>query len=618
MHDFEVFEYDGELPAALAEGDVVSVRMIEDDVVTDVPLFLRKHLMKQERALQGFLSNTSASTTPSKLQFQPNITKRELYVSGPPGCGKTAFMTLAAHRYAKHQTKRVLMVNFRDLSPCYIFKIDGTITSKLRKGLNKTNIVAVLNELMEDKEDDVRYDLVILDGVRQKVEQCSQLMSVLNSLTGGDNKIEKVVHTTSLEFYMSTGDKQQGLRSRLQRVTFDSFTKDDYLQAFASKKFLGRLTGLLGDILQWQKERERILEQEDAETSNDEQVEDVKMSEATEAGVEDRVEDRVSVAVNDLMDRAVQDYATHKYFYAGGSARFMFEYTTDQLKDYLKMCIGRVKPAEWEEFTSATLAPQASDAVNSLMQQFSGKAVAVSRYILFEAYDHVEGRLVQAVQAVADATGNPSLKGWAFELKQLEIIKSVLKQSELDIAGKGKAVASKEGLIFRPVPNHEADYDGNTLTPKGAESLDDTGTIIWCLKWNQGCFDVAFFKSKTLLTLQFTVSADHSLKLQYIKALKEAIEVHSSGSLAVETCIHVGVVGAAANFTKFKFKSPEGGGRSSWKPDFTVKAGKTSALFALKEEQKERYSVTQLADYQVYTKKRPSGGNKTSVSTTPV
>lgn len=590
-YEFEAFDYVGELPKVLTEGDVVSVRMMEDDNVADVPLYIRRHVVSQDLKLQGFLSNTS--TKPSKQNMFASITKRELYVSGAHGCGKTAFMTLAAHRYAKHQSRKVLMVNFRDPSPCYIFKIDGDATSKIKSPLDKTDIVEVVKEVMK-QDDDEHFDLVILDGVRQKLEQCSQLMSVLNALTGKDNKIDKVVHTTSLEFHMSTGDKQQGIRSRIQRANFDSFVQDDYQKAFASKKFLRRLTSLLEDILQWQKQRERILEQEDAGTNDDdEQAEDVIMSEATK--------DRVTVAVDNLKDLAVQEYATRKFFYAGGSARFMFEFTTDQLKNFLDSYTSRLKPAGWEEFASASLAPQASNAVNSLMQQFSGKAVAVSRYILLEAYDQIEGRLVQAVQAVADATGNPLLKGWAFELKQLDIIKSVLKQSKLD--GGVKVVGSKEGLAFRPVLNHQADYDGITLTPRGEDSLDNTGTIIWCLKWNQGCFDVAFYKSRTLLTLQFAVSADHSLKLQYIKALKEALEVHSS--LAVETCIHVGVVGPAANFTNFKFKSPEGGGRSSWNPDFTVKAGKTTALFALKEELTESFSASPLAEYQVYTRRRP-------------
>ena len=38
-------------------------------------------------------------------------------------------------------------------------------------------------------------------------------------------------------------------------------------------------------------------------------------------------------------------------------------------------------------------------------------------------------------------------------------------------------------------------------------------TVIWCLKWNhQDCFDAAFYKDKTLLTLQFTT--DHTQTMQ--------------------------------------------------------------------------------------------------------
>ena len=104
------------------------------------------------------------------------------------------------------------------------------------------------------------------------------------------------------------------------------------------------------------------------------------------------------------------------------------------------------------------------------------------------------------------------------------------------------------------------------------------------------------------MTLQFTVSPDHSLKLQYIKALKEAVEIH--GSLNVKTCVHLGVVGSAANFTDFKFKAPEGGGRSTWDLDFTVNTSKATALFVSKEEQEDSFAATPLLNYKIYTRKR--------------
>jgi len=41
-----------------------------------------------------------------------------------------------------------------------------------------------------------------------------------------------------------------------------------------------------------------------------------------------------------------------------------------------------------------------------------------------------------------------------------------------------------KGLSFRPTS--EADFD----EADGASGVVQDGAVIWCLKWNQGCFDV--------------------------------------------------------------------------------------------------------------------------------
>lgn len=53
---FDRFDYHGEIPETLNEGDVYSVRMVEDDGddVKDVPLFIRKHLVDQEEKISIF------------------------------------------------------------------------------------------------------------------------------------------------------------------------------------------------------------------------------------------------------------------------------------------------------------------------------------------------------------------------------------------------------------------------------------------------------------------------------------------------------------------------------------------------------------------------------------
>lgn len=63
-------------------------------------------------------------------------------------------------------------------------------------------------------------------------------------------------------------------------------------------------------------------------------------------------------------------------------------------------------------------------------------------------------------------------------------------------------------------------------------------SVIWCLKWNRGCFDVAFYIDTTLVTVQFTLQEEHSLKPNYIRGLRKAL---MDKSMAVDKSVHIGV-----------------------------------------------------------------------------
>eukprot|EP00980_Cylindrotheca_fusiformis_P020374 scaffold7403_cov122-Cylindrotheca_fusiformis.AAC.4 len=118
------------------------------------------------------------------------------------------------------------------------------------------------------------------------------------------------------------------------------------------------------------------------------------------------------------------------------------------------------------------------------------------------------------------------------------------------------------------------------------------------MKWNQGCFDFAFFKKQTLMTLQFTIAEKHTLKIQFIKDLRNAIEENSS--VSVINFIHVGVVGGNDDvLRKFMFQNPEGLGRRSngTRRDFTLKTYKSSEL-VIQRSRNESFAATSLGDYE--------------------
>ena len=272
----------------------------------------------------------------------------------------------------------------------------------------------------------------------------------------------------------------------------------------------------------------------------------------------------------------VEFYVERKYHYAGGNTRFIYRFTMDNLVEELNFHFARV--TNWEVFTSNDLPGAEQAAVNTLMQQSPDAAgfpqcVAVSRYVLLHASERCSGRLVDAVYAMANLAGNPSLQGWAFELSQLELIKTVFKTiraSDATAAAEDVYIGTKDGLAF--APRDETTYDGD-MFPSNWKFLDDETTIIWCLKWNQDCFDVALYKKGTLITLQFTRQDDHSLKLQFITRLRKAIK--DTGK-EVEKVIHIGVV--EADVTTFRFKAAEGTGRSNCEMEYIVKICHASPL----------------------------------------
>ncbi|CAB9513157.1 hypothetical protein SEMRO_575_G169280.1 [Seminavis robusta] len=396
------------------------------------------------------------------------------------------------------------MILFRVQDPCNIIIIEGQKSKKLRNALHQGNVVALVEQTLQEATNP--FDLCFLDGVRTSLDPCTALMGMLTSHTGDKRKIKRIVFTTSLQFDLRAGDVQMGIDRAYEDLKFDSFTQGDYKSAISNQPFLNRLLkskpDIMKDILHFKNMGTPIpwAEQVDGEEES--------IGDGISEGEEGKAEESNEYETND-------DAISVESFVAVAANIT----TAQQQPGYI---VSKIKGNEWEEFASPTISYKAPNSVNTLMQQFKGRTAAVSKYVLFEAYEKVEGRLVSAVNAAAEHSDNPTLKGWAFELEQLHAIKTVFTKNSTKNSVK-KLLTSKEGLCFKPVENGEVSYDGNKLS-YSPETEFESGTIIWCMKWNQGCFDAAFFKDEVLLTLQFTVAGDHSLKVQYISDLKNAIE----------------------------------------------------------------------------------------------
>ena len=147
-------------------------------------------------------------------------------------------------------------------------------------------------------------------------------------------------------------------------------------------------------------------------------------------------------------------------------------------------------------------------------------------------------------------------------------------------------------------PQSEATYDGSKLTmPSEPVGL----VVIWCLKWNQGCFDMALFFNGQLVTLQFTTAANHSLKLEYVSQLRSALLQHGldpAGKVLHWFVVKDGVL------AEFKHDAPTGTGRKSYELQFTVSVCKSTCFTIVNGEAENNLTTTCAIDVSVHSNKK--------------
>lgn len=501
-------------PVPLVEGSVSLVFRREPDSAWTSVLYVRKHLVGVQTLLDEFMQSDR---------------KNRYYITGPPGCGKTCFLYLWARRFAVQKKKRVLILQFREKDGCFIWirEADGVLW-RMNKAIEAEDLRLTFKEIIKKNEEDkTSFDLCIHDGVLDSKQVCSSMLSSLNTVV--TNKlIRKVVHVTSLAFSLSTGGQRLDDNGPISRLSFDSWCLQEYESAVRSAEFVSQITNGVGNNENQLNKDMAFLAQADAIAQDDDK--DGGDSDGGKESADDDDDDNdvafdATMSVTDDLVEVVKA----KYFFAGGSARFMFQFSLAKLQEELDSRMKNVLDTDWNYFAQNAVASGTPAAVNTLMQQFDNTSSPVSKYILVHAYGRCRSSLVKSLRATANSTGNPTLQGWAFELEQIDLIRTSMESEE----EKPKYVTNRKGWSFHPTSQMEFDEDTFTSWAMGGASV-----VIWCLKWNQGCFDVAFYIETTLITVQFTLQEKHSLKPNYIRRLRKAL---MDENMVVDRVVHIGV-----------------------------------------------------------------------------
>lgn len=529
------------------DGSVRSCWRRELGVTRRVKLFLRSHLLQAQNRVEAFIANG---------------TKTRLYVAGPPGCGKTTFFLLHFTEYAESKKKKGLLVQFRQIEACEIIVIDGREHKAIfslnmgNANISASDLLATLKSFVL-KDPAEGFDFIVFDGVRQATAECQAILGYINTTFHKMN-----VHITSLEFDIKGGEGSAGSWGPNEDLHMDSWTYDDYEAAYNNKDFQSKedWLSILGSAKEIEENGSSGNQFDGAGDSTDDASD--KASEAA-TSTNKSLDEVANAWLKSLMDR--------KFYYVGGSARLMFDIN---LEDLLKEG-GELKRLEtkgghsvWQDLAKLSINAK-SGHVSSLLQRLNGKLFPVSKYFLYRAYQECKNELVLSLKAAAEASQNPAMKGWAFELEQLEIVEQEAESS--NSVTNSKATPT----LVVPISKSWAEYDGIQI--KLESSSSDDVFVIRCTKWNQGCFDLAFYFRKHLLTVNFTISRSHSLKVQYLRFLKRALE---GAHKAVDNMTHIAVVPDEETREDFKFDKPEGNGYDQGDLLYNVKIGCSSKLVA--------------------------------------
>jgi hypothetical protein len=224
----------------------------------------------------------------------------------------------------------------------------------------------------------------------------------------------------------------------------------------------------------------------------------------------------------DIPDK--QEALAEKYFYAGGSARWMFYCPIDLLISLGKSLVARAP--DLNNLIQGIQGPQSSAAVNQLVSQYAvDDSFIVSQYIAREISNLCDSSFIKAAAVNPLALSNPTFAGWIFEadfLLQLRLAltsRQSLTYSYAKEGGQSEASWNVTNQIHFLDPPEFADIvrqrnltweDGTWFIPK---------------RWNQGCYD-AFCLAGDLkvIFVQVTCAKSHSVAQNYLKVALENLE----------------------------------------------------------------------------------------------
>jgi hypothetical protein len=389
-------------------------------------------------------------------------------VVGAPGAGKS----LATFSFActiLDKGYEIIWIHLpKMLEPCYVKFVDGG------KAVGTLSSDEQVSALLQTSASD-KISLLILDGVTTEHGSIEKIC--YRWVSKGTNR--RLICVASMGSGPRLSDNEM-IRLNFFKIRFCSWSRDDYLRAIKNLEFSAQIEPML-----------------DAHFSPSEAVLGKRKSPEQPISMEDKLES--------------------KFFFAGSSARAMFDLKTDQIISYVCDYVQRAQ--NLYGYLSGEMAECSDIAVNHLLSwhpDASGvlRCTPVSGFVARAITSKLGPQMLSNLRKALQADANPCLDGILFEMwvfSKLRVGKLPLKEKS------GTTWIAKE-------------WNGSPfimLNPRGPKPPISNGdTWLKPSRWQQGGYDAVHINlgEKRITFLQITRSESHSFLTEHFRLLLDQIK----------------------------------------------------------------------------------------------
>jgi len=400
------------------------------------------------------------------------------YVFGPPGTGKSS-TALAFASMLNREEWTVTWIRLSRISLPVCVRIEED--SKSVRSLRCADYYSELDEILNEEVEEQTKHIVFLDGMTTKHLKAEQMCI---SWRKQNKTNRRLVIVSSMSSRWKAKAHEDDVNDIDKFIAY-SWTQREYLDAIQNDALFQSIRGNLDS-----------------------------------SGAPG-----VASAKDDSRVELVQS----KFYFAGGSARFMFEYSTGRVIDELDDSIAATSNAL--TYSSGEVGARSNGVINRLFGSYKSivdgreKIVIVSQQAASALAIAGGPVLIKNLVSSLHQDWNPAVDGWVLEM----LFFARLKHGGVDLLDSDKNPIDKwcEANIRRFDPCNIA----TLCFPQ-----TDIGVWLKPVRWNQGGYDGVFLdqKKKTVRFIQVTRSETHSLKLEYFYSFLSML-MESEASFEIES-----------------------------------------------------------------------------------